>query len=111
MIDKLYRILIRTSEHKDGITREDLTRHTDAVYSIDYLVREHYLSEGVNEDGGPDGIYYIDKRGLSYVIDHNNEMRRFWRNFFSQFVTGLLTGSVAALVLERVILWLLSRGQ
>jgi hypothetical protein len=108
MKDPMYIILRKIAYHKDGLRKEQILRLTTSVYSLDYLLYEKYISSGCNEDGDPDGFYYIEKRGLTYIIDKDNEKRIFWRNFFSQFITGLITGSVGTVVLKRIIVILLS---
>lgn len=108
MKDPMYTILHKIAYHKDGLQKDQLMCLTTPVYSLDYLLNEKYISSGYNEDGDPNGIYYIEKRGLTYIIDHDNEKRIFWRNFFSHFITGLITGSVGTVVLERIIVMLLS---
>ena len=108
MKDPMYTILRKIAYYKDGLPKEQIVSLTTPVYSLDYLLNEKYISSGYNEDGDLNGVYYIEKRGLTYIIDHDNEMRIFWRNFFSQFITGLITGSVGTIVLERIIVMLLS---
>lgn len=108
MIDKIYEILVKIHDNNNTMPQIQLAKYVTTIYSIDFLLREKLIYSDLDESGDPLDIYHVDDRGYKYIIDHQTEMRRFWRSFFSQFITGLITGSVGTVVLERIIVMLLS---
>ena len=105
--DKTYNILKTINDHNNTMHEQELSSHLTPVYSADYLLRLHLIYSDYNEDGEPTNIFHVDSEGYKYMVNHQKEIRQFWMNFLSQFITGLITGSVGTLIFEHVILRLL----
>lgn len=109
--DKTYTILKKINDHDNVMSEQELSRHLTAVYSTDFLLRHKYICAEHNVYGEDTGIYHVDSAGYKYMVDHQKELRQFWMNFISQFMTGLITGSIGTLVLEFIILKLILKVQ
>lgn len=103
--DKIYEILKRVVDNGNSMRKNDIAKRNSPVY-IEYLFSEKLIYPELDEDGAPTDIIHVGDKGYKYIVEHDAESRRFWRNFFSQFVTGLITGGIGALILEHIILWL-----
>lgn len=108
MRDKTYSILKKLLKNKSHLCRAELAKLTNALTTIHYLESRRYIEQGLTEDGSPDGIFVISDSGREYVMTRKAERKQFIVNFFSQFVTGLITGGTGVFVLERLIALLLS---
>ena len=107
MRDKLYYILKDVIDHDNVGSFKKLASRYSPAY-VDFAISGRLLTFEYDEDGAPTDVIHVDRAGYQYIVEHDTEVRRFWRSFFSQFITGLITGSVGALVIERIILVLLS---
>lgn len=105
--DKTYNILKAINDNNNTMSAQELSRYLTAVYSTEYLLRQRLIYSDYNKDGAPTNIFHVDSQGYKYMVDHQKDIRQFWMNFLSQFVTGLITGSIGTLILEHVILKLI----
>ena len=107
LCDKTYQILKKINDHDNTMSEQALSRHLTAVYSISFLLKQKYIYVDHNVYGEDIGIYHVDSAGYKYMVDHHKDVRQFWMSFLSQFVTGLITGSIGTLILEHFILKLI----
>ncbi|MBQ9613975.1 MAG: hypothetical protein IJV14_15530 [Lachnospiraceae bacterium] len=105
MRDKIYEILKWVVDNGNSVHKNDIAKRNSPVY-VEYLFSEKLIYSELDEDGAPTDIIHVGDKGYKYIVEHDAESRRFWRNFFGQFVTGLITGGIGALILEHIILWL-----
>lgn len=104
MFDNTYKILNTMLKNNSMLTEAEIAKYTNTLITTHYLVSCGYIFYGITEDGAPDGLYSITNEGRQYVVDQKEKHRDFIKSFFSQFITGLLTGSIGLLAIEHLII-------
>lgn len=103
MRDKTYTILKKMISSNCVLHEAEIAKYTNCLTTIDSLVSRGLVDYGITEEGAPDGTYFISNNGRDYVMQRLAEKRKFIVDFFSHFITGLVTGSVGVLVIQYII--------
>ena len=102
MGDKIYRILKIVVRH-DQIYGAELSKYTNRLITISYLVSKGFIESDYNRYGEPTGFFSITNAGREYVLRRKRENSDFIRGFFCNFLSGFLVGVLATVIASLIL--------